>query len=423
MANTQSSVAEAAYSFFSHARFAQAMSLVVIGTALGTHALRSLLGTAGLTALMAAELVLLTLMLIARRRMVRWNVFLPISLAVFVAWCVVSYFWSYYPKASVLGIASQLCFTALALGISATRDSIQLIRSFGDVLRVMLGVSLVLEVISGVLIDSPIGFLGIKGNLVTGNGIQGLFGSRNAFMMISLIAVITFIIEWRTHSISKQLATWSIAGGVLCFLLGSSPVGFVTSAFVGLVAVLIHYLRKMEPGARRGTEIAALSAAGVGLVALWALRQSVLESLSTSPVLQYRLSLWAEELRLAKMKLLEGWGWVGLWPTKTQPFSVMNSSSGDIHGSGLNIYLDTWLQVGIVGLALFLILLGFAFARSWQLAVTKKSELYVWAPLVLITLMVSGLAESTALTEWGWFILVLIVARSSAELSWRRVKN
>jgi O-antigen ligase len=98
----------------------------------------------------------------------------------------------------------------------------------------------------------------------------------------------------------------------------------------------------------------------------------------------------------------------------------MNSSSGDIHNSGLNIYLDTWLQLGIVGLALLLILVGFAFARSWSLAVTKKSELYVWAPLTLSALLISGLAESSAITEWGWFLVVLIVARSSAELSWRR---
>ena len=140
-------------------------------------------------------------------------------------------------------------------------------------------------------------------------------------------------------------------------------------------------------------------------------------------MLQYRLLLWSEELRLAAMKPLEGWGWVGLWPRKTQPFTVMNSGSGDIHNSGLNIYLDAWLQVGIVGLALLLILLGFAFARSWSLATSKKSEIYLWSPLVLSLLLVSGLAESTALTEWGWFFVVLIVARSSAELSWRRTKD
>ncbi|MFA9277084.1 MAG: exopolysaccharide production protein [Rhodoluna sp.] len=423
MSPTTATVAEAAYAFFSHARFARAMSILVIATALGTHLLRSLTGTAGLTAIVVTELVLCSLMLIARRRVVRWNAFLPISLAVFLVWCAVSYFWSYYPKASLVGIASQLSFAVLALAISSTRDTIQLIRAVGDVLRVFLATSLALEVIAGVLIDGPIEFLGIRGNLVTGEGIQGVFGSRNAFMLVSLIALVTFLIEWRTKSVTRQVAGWSVLGAALCVLLAASPVGFVTAVAVAVIAVLLASLRKMEPAVRRGTEIAAASAAGLGLIVAWALRGSILESLSSSPVLQYRLSLWSEELRLATMKPLEGWGWVGLWPRKTQPFTVMNSGSGDIHNSGLNIYLDAWLQIGIVGLALLLILLGFAFARSWSLATSKKSEIYLWSPLVLSLLLVSGLAESTALTEWGWFFVVLIVARSSAELSWRRTKD
>ncbi len=422
MSPTTATIAEAAYAFFSHARFARAMSIVVIATALGTHMLRSVVGVAGLTAIVVSELVLCGLMLIARRRVVRWNAFLPISLAVFVAWCAVSYFWSYYPKATLIGIASQLSFAVLALAISATRDTIQLIRAIGDVLRVYLATSLALEIIAGVLIDGPIEFLGIRGNLVTGSGIQGLFGSRNAFMLVALIALVTFIIEWRTKSVTRDVAGWSIFGAALCVLLAASPVGFVTALVVLVIAWLLFALRKMEPSVRRGTEIAAASVAGLGLIIAWALRGRILESLSSSEVLQYRLSLWTEELRLAAMKPLEGWGWVGLWPRKTQPFTVMNSGSGDIHNSGLNIFLDTWLQVGIVGLALVVILLGFAYARSWNLATSKKSEIYLWSPLVLSVLVVSGLAESTALTEWGWVFVVLIVARSSAELSWRRAK-
>ncbi len=423
MSPTTATIAEAAYAFFSHARFARAMSILVIATALGTHLLRSVVGVAGLTAIVVSELVLCGLMLIARRRVVRWNAFLSISLAVFIAGCAVSYFWSYYPKASLVGIASQLSFAVLALAISSTRDTIQLIRAIGDVLRVFLATSLTLEIFAGVLIDGPIEFLGIRGNLVNGEGIQGVFGSRNAFMLVSLIALVTFIIEWRTKSVTREVAGWSVLGAALCVLLAASPVGFVTALVVVVVAALLFALRKMEPSVRRGTEIAAASAAGLGLIVAWALRGSILEALSSSEVLQYRLSLWSEELRLAAMKPLEGWGWVGLWPRKTQPFTVMNSGSGDIHNSGLNIYLDAWLQVGIVGLALLLILLGFAFARSWSLAISKKSEIYLWSPLVLSLLLVSGLAESIALTEWGWFFVVLIVARSSAELSWRRTKD
>ncbi|MDH6531828.1 exopolysaccharide production protein ExoQ [Aurantimicrobium minutum] len=416
-------LAEAAYAFFSHARFARALSLITIGSALGAQMLRSLLGPAGLSAVFIAELLLTAAMLLARRRVVKWSVFIPVSLAVFLGWLVLSSVWTYYPKASIAGISSQLTFTALALGVAATRDTIQIVRAVGDVLRVFLAASLVLEIFSGVLIDTPIAFLGIIGNLMNGNGIQGIFGSRNALSVIALIALITFFIEWRTKSVTRELSIWSMLGAAVCLYLGSSPVGLVTLLGVGFVAVLLFILRTMEPAARRGAEIGVGIAGVLAVIAVWVFRGSVLEALSNSGPLQYRLALWSEEWRLATMKFLDGWGWTGLWPRKTQPFTVMNSGSGDVHYSGLNIFLDTWLQLGLVGLVLLLMLLGIAFTRSWALATAKKSEIYLWAPLVLSTLLISGLAESNALTEWGWFFVVLIVARTSAELSWRRTKD
>jgi hypothetical protein len=191
------SVAEAAYAYFSHARFARALSLITIGSALSVQMLRSLLGPAGLSALLIAELVLTAAMLLARRRVVKWSSFFPISLGLFLGWLLLSYIWSYYPKASIAGMSSQLTFTALALGVAASRDTIQIVRAVGDVLRVYLAASLILEIFSGVLIDTPIAFLGISGNLTTGNGIQGIFGSRNALSVIALIALITFFIELR----------------------------------------------------------------------------------------------------------------------------------------------------------------------------------------------------------------------------------
>jgi O-antigen ligase len=139
--------------------------------------------------------------------------------------------------------------------------------------------------------------------------------------------------------------------------------------------------------------------------------------------MQYRLTLWNELGRIAQMKFLEGWGWVGVWPKKTQPFTVMVNANTTPNSSGLNIYLDVWLQLGLIGLVLFLILIGFAFVRSWRSATTKKSDVFLWSPLILIALLVSGLAESSALTLWGWLLVVIIAAQNSPEKLTRASKK
>lgn len=411
---------DAAYAFFSHARFARALSLIIIGTAFGTHLLRSIMGQAGLTTVLVSEALLVGLMLLARRRMVVWSAFIPISLALFVIWCGITITWSWYAPASFAGWLSQITFAVLALAVAATRDTIQIIRALGDVLRVLLGTSLVLEVIAGVLIDGPIGFLDIKGNLINGLGIQGVFGSRNALSTIALLALVTFIIEWRTKSVTRTVSLGSVAGAAICLVLASSPVGFTVLISVAVVAIVLVSLRRLSPSARNGAEIVVAVVAAITLIVVWIFRNAIVEVMSASGPLNYRLAIWQQIWKLGKMHTLEGWGWVGPWPWQYQPFWNMNLASGDIHASGLNAYLDVWFQTGLVGLVLLIITLGLAFIRSWQLASSKKSEIYLWAPLILATMMISGLAESTLLFEWGWLVVVIVAARASKEQSWRK---
>ena len=418
-----SAVEEALYSFFAHAKFAHALTLIILVTAFAFSALRSLLGTPGIIALLCAELLLASAMLLARRRMISWVNVIPVTLAAFVVWVVLSNLWSYYPRSTVPGIALQLALTVLGLAIAASRDTIQVVRSVGDVLRVLLGASLVLEVLSGIVFDMPFGFLGIKGHITTGEGIQGLFASRNAVSVICVIALVTFFIEWKTRSVSASVATGSLIGAALCLWLASSPVGFVTAVVVAAGYGILFVLRQLPASSRRGVNIGLLSVGLVSIVAAWAFRGAVIQFLSASPVMQYRLTLWNELGRIAQMKFLEGWGWVGVWPKKTQPFTVMVNANTTPNSSGLNIYLDVWLQLGLIGLVLFLILIGFAFVRSWRSATTKKSDVFLWSPLILIALLVSGLAESSALTLWGWLLVVIIAAQNSPEKLTRASKK
>ena len=418
-----SAVEEALYSFFAHAKFAHALTLIIFVTAFAFSALRSLLGTPGIIALLCAELVLAAAMLLARRRMISWVNFIPLTVAAFVTWLVLSYLWSYYPGSTMPGIGLQLALMALGLAIAASRDTIQVVRSLGDVFRVLLGASLILEILSGIVLDMPFGFLGIKGHITTGDGIQGLFASRNAVSVICVIALVTFFIEWKTRSVSASLAAGSLIGATLCLWLAASPVGFVTAVVVAAGYGILNALRKLPASSRRGVNIGLLSVGLVSVVAAWAFRGAVIQFLSGSPVMQYRLTLWNELGRIAQMKFLEGWGWVGIWPKKTQPFTVMVNANTTPNSSGLNIYLDVWLQLGLIGLVLFLILLGFAFVRSWRSATTKRSDVFLWSPLILIALLVSGLAESSALTLWGWLLVVIIASQNSPEKLTRASKK
>ena len=85
--------------------------------------------------------------------------------------------------------------------IGHVRDTLQTARALGDVMRVLLSISLGVEVLSGVLLDMPFRFLGIQGNIAQLGPIQGIFGTRNLLGFVAVIALITFLIEYRTQSV------------------------------------------------------------------------------------------------------------------------------------------------------------------------------------------------------------------------------
>ena len=378
------------------------------------------MGWAGLNTLLVTQILLVAMMMLARRRMITWTHVVPVSLALFMTWCFLSLLWSRFLEATWTGIAYQIAFAILGLALAATRDTIQLIRSVGDVLRVYLGLSLVLEIVAGVLIDGPIRFLGILGNLAGSGSIQGIFGGRNPLAVVSLVALVTFVVEWRTRSVSRTASIGSLLGAGLCLFFAGSPVGWAALFVVVAVATVLYGLRALNAERRRTAQFIVLALGLLAVILAWVTRTAIIVALSAGGVIDYRLDLWRQMWGLTKQQLMNGWGWTGLWRPGTYPFSGIDFVTGTTHRSGLNVYLDTWFQVGLVGLVLLLIALGLAFTRGWQLASNKKSEAYVWAPLVLTVLLATGFGEGNLLVEWGWLIVVIIMARTSAELSWRK---
>ena len=78
-----------------------------------------------------------------------------------------------------------------------------------------------------------------------------------------------------------------------------------------------------------------------------------------------------------------------------------------------------YFQVGLIGFLSFLALIGLAFWRSWLLASNKRTLVYVWSPLVLVILIVTSAAESTALVDFGWLLLLICALKGAQGKSWR----
>lgn len=404
--------------FAGSARFAQALTLIAIGLAFSTHAVRAMIGWPGLLAALAMLLVLCGFSLVARWRAVEWYGVLPLTILVFVGWAAASVIWSEAPGTTLLRVGYLVAFAVLGLYVALMRDTIQIVRAFGDVLRLLLGLSIALEVLSGILLDLPIVFLGIQGDIASLGPIQGIFGSRNLLGFVALVALLTFIVEWRTRSVPRGRSIASVVLATLCIVLAGSPVTWIALGASMVALAALYGLRRVPASSRVRWQLALLVTSVVVLVTGWVLRLRIIELLDARAEFDVRLEVWREVSRYLAANPLQGWGWMGRWPDSA-PYVWIERAIGRELGSALSAWIDAYFQVGVIGMLLFAALVGVALVRSWLLASNRRSVVYLWPALVLVALAVTSFAESFALQEGGWMLLVVCAVKAARDLSWR----
>jgi exopolysaccharide production protein ExoQ len=403
--------------YFGSPRFSAALATAIVGTAFFSFLLKHLIGFAGLVAILVALVIFATLSIIGQRDVLQWRGFLPISLAVFMAWSAISIFFSQYQWVTLGGIVYQVAFAALGVYVALARDFIQIVRTVGDVLRAVLVVSLAVEIIIGLLLDTRFHYLGIQGNLAVGGPIQGIMGSRNDLGLTALLALVTFGTEVLTRSIKRVWGIPSIVLAALAIILSQSPVNLGVLAILGVASLGLLALRRVPKKTRVYWLWGLGTLAAVALVVAFIARDRLLALIGATGVINYRLNLWNDLFPFIQQHTLEGWGWVGQWPVDIPPFGAIDPDID--HLSALNAYFDVWFQLGVIGLLAFLVFAGLAIVRAWILATQKRSRIFVWPALVLVAMLVTSAAESGILIEWGWLIMVTCAVKVAQHVSWR----
>lgn len=410
----------ARFEFLGSAMFTNALVTAIVATAASTFTLTRLIGWAGLIGVLSTLAVLAICSGIMRRSTLDWQGLLPISLIAFLAWSALTIVWSQYQWVTLSGLLYQFVFALLAVYIALTRDMIQIVRVFGNVLRFVLGSSLVLEVISGILVDAPIRLLGIEGNIVTGEPVQGIVGDSTQLGVLSLLAGVTFWIELSTRSVHRPTAFVSLGGAAFMVLLTHSTVITSVAGLLIIAGLVLTGIRSAKPEARQPITWALLSAAFVTFVIGAIFRDRLLDAIQGSDQLANKLGLWRQiQTTYIPINNLEGWGWIGKWNTDLVPFIAFRQVRGNDYASAYNTFIDVWFQVGLVGLVIFLGLVGLALVRSWHLAVRQPSVVYLWPALVLVGLVALSITESVILVDFCWMVLVICVVKSANKLSWR----
>jgi exopolysaccharide production protein ExoQ len=245
---------------------------------------------------------------------------------------------------------------------------------------------------------------------VWGEPWYGIFTQRNSLGIMMALSIVALLLWSRLEPEEKWSAyPWAGLSLLLLFLSGSLT-GLLTLFGVLVVAWLLRYMRRNPARARR-IVVASVSVTAIALYFVVYHFATVAAFFGRDVTLTGRTTIWGASLILGMDHPWIGHGFNAFWLGDEGPSGEIRKLAGWDVPSAHNGYLEIWLDLGICGLAVFL--LGFArhfwkalgcFAREgqWEAA---------WPLLFLSFLFFVNLAQSALLSP-NYVLWILYVAIS-----------
>jgi O-antigen ligase len=348
---------------------------------------------------------------------------IPIELTLLLALMIGSSPWSAYANETVSSFAIQIGIVVIGLFFVALFSWREILNIFANAIRVIIFGSFVIEFVASVFKGSIANLLPFQneniknalansGHLFDGGRIQGLLGNANLVAAWALMGVVTFAIEIAITKKRSWLRILSLVASVSMIVIAKSAGVIFATVAVLLAAVVSLVSEGKDKVTRHRYYRIAWSIAGIAMFFVLVFRRAVFEFLGKSPDMTHRSDIWRRVLSLISQRPLEGWGFTGVWVPGVKPYQGLVVINGHEYFQAHNAYLDVWLQLGAVGLMLFLVLLARTFVKTWRLGVHHSNALYLWPLLILVTQLVRAVTESRLLIQSAMLMLIIFAVKS-----------
>ena len=234
---------------------------------------------------------------------------------------------------------------------------------------------------------------------------RGVFIQKNTYGRYMVMAVITFLClrRLRGQNMGKLLGI-VLALGLLAGSVSAGSYVMMVASILLLVAYQVLRLprRNLFP---IGIAVGAVLAAGAAFVALNS--GAVFEILGRNSSLTGRVPLWHFLLYKIGQHPWLGYGYVGFWSTENH---AVWAQIGWTPLKAHNGYLDLWLELGLIGLGLFVLNTVLVLGRGVKFVVSHRTLESQWPLLMLNLIVLHNLFESDLLIQNGfmWIVYVAI---------------
>lgn len=244
---------------------------------------------------------------------------------------------------------------------------------------------------------------------------QGVFTQKNACGRIMVLA--TALILFSGRLTLRRIAALALFLFVL--VMSGSRGAWMIEAAVILFWLLLLLARRASARARTAIAAAVPIAVLASAAAAWLAFPFLARALGRDATLSGRTAIWTQVLHFIEQRPLAGYGYDAFWRGRTGPSFQIDAAVHFIVEHAHNGFLEIGLELGILGLALFLFSWIHAWVRLWPLWRSGDTARIAFPIAVLVLIALYGLDENTLLIYNGLFWVLYVAALTTIELAAR----
>jgi exopolysaccharide production protein ExoQ len=256
-------------------------------------------------------------------------------------------------------------------------------------------------------------------------GWSGIFSQKQNCAVVSMLWLVTAI-HWKCSGLyQKAFRLAYILMCVLLIVMSRSRTGWALTLIALALSAAIWLMQKMP--AKQSiliTLLASAFAGGLGY-AIYSYSTIIVTAVGKDPTLSQRTSIWAAVwVEITKRPLL-GYGFGAFWKGLFGPSHDVVISSGWNVFQAQNGFLDVWLSVGVLGVAIVALMVVQA-VRNAIRSFRAVNETFVrWCVVMIVCILLVNIGESTiARPQMGWLLfLVAYVGLDRAALAAQSDRN
>lgn len=348
-------------------------------------------------------------MLLLTRVRLRQILFLGTPLVLLAIWCLASTFWSVNPEGTARRLVAL--YGTIAIGVYAgvrfdLREFLRLFTIAGAAL-------LVVSVVVGAAFPGQ--GLDPEGRL------RGVFSHKNFLSSICGITVLAVLVRLGLKVDSnRSMKAWLVLLGLLavfCLVLSKSN-GPVPALIAAVVALFLVHLARTSDGRFRAVLPLALIGAGVGAFVVVPLVGGA-EVLGKSSDLSGRTDIWQFAATMIERSPWFGYGYKVFWLGESAPAAEFWKASRNFVPHAHDGYLELTLDVGLIGLALYLSAVVSLAAKTTRILQRQGDTLFFWVVGYLVFYLIVNIGEIRLweANDPHTILFIYVVVRTNIEYS------